>query len=75
MSVVSSNCTSIEKLSHSETDALYPASSDTDGASCFPDTPLNKNIFKPKNSGQNNSKKQRKVPYKPVEKSSDRKVS
>ncbi|KAL4225514.1 Low-density lipoprotein receptor-related protein 4 [Mactra antiquata] len=75
VSVVSSNCTSIEKLSHSETDALYPASSDTDGASCFPDTPLNKNIFKPKNSSQNNSKKQRKVPYKPVEKSSDRKVS
>jgi hypothetical protein len=74
VSVVSSNCTSEEKLNTSETDALYPASSDTDGASCFPDTPLSKNIFKPRNSGQNSNKPKR-VPYKPVEKHIEDKVS
>ena len=73
MSVVTtSSCPSVEKLNTSDTEALYPASSDTEGgASCFPDRPITKNIFKPKNSGQrqtnSNRPKAKNVPYKPVE--------
>lgn len=76
VSVISSNCTSEEKLNTSETEALYPCSSDTDGASCFPDTSISKNIFKPKNNlGQNNSRRPKNVPYKPVTRTVEGKVS
>lgn len=72
--VTSSSCPSVEKLNMSDTEALYPMTSDTEGggASCFPDTPISKNIFKPKTSSQsrqNNSNRQKSkgVPYRPVE--------
>ena len=65
VSVVSSNCTSVEKLDLSETDALYPTDSDTKGASCFPERQRGKNIFKPRNY---DNKPKPKVPYRPVEK-------
>lgn len=65
VSVVSSNCPSVEKLDLSETDALYPTDSDTNGASCFPERQRGKNIFKPRN---HDTKLKPKVPYKHVEK-------
>ena len=69
MSVVSSTCPSVEKLDLSETDALYPTDSDTQGASCFPDRQKRgKSIFKPKNHDTNSTKPKPKVPYRPVEK-------
>lgn len=71
--VTSSSCPSVEKLNMSDTEALYPATSDSEaGASCFPDRPIPKNIFKAKNCGHSrqtssNWSKTKNVPYKPVE--------
>lgn len=66
------NRTGDEKITVSETEALYPVSSDTEaGVSCFSDRPIGKNIFKPWKSEQRDSSKPKNVPYRPVE----RKVS
>ena len=67
VSVGSSSCVSDEKLNVSETEALYGASSDIEGPSCFPDGPLSKNIFKPKNSDPKRTNRPKRVPYKPVD--------
>ncbi|WAR04037.1 LRP4-like protein [Mya arenaria] len=71
LSMGGSSCQSEEKLNTSETEALYGASSDIEGPSCFPDGPISKNIFKPKSSGKGKSGRSKQVPYRPV----DRKVT